>query len=123
MTENVLVEVGQCGNQIGRRFWEMALAEHSAAKSDTFYDMALSSFFRNTDSSSGRELKVGSPISSLKARAVLIDMEESVVEASQRSSIGELFDPALSVTSQSGSGNNWAVGFYEYGSQYRGRNL
>jgi len=60
-----------------------------------------------------------SPISSLKARAVLIDMEESVVEASQRSSIGELFDPALSVTSQSGSGNNWAVGFYEYGSQYR----
>ncbi|CBY08394.1 unnamed protein product [Oikopleura dioica] len=119
MTENVLVEVGQCGNQIGRRFWEMALAEHSAAKSDTVYDMALSSFFRNTDSSSGRELKVGSPISSLKARAVLIDMEESVVEASQRSSIGELFDPALSVTSQSGSGNNWAVGFYEYGSQYR----
>lgn len=59
MTENVLVEVGQCGNQIGRRFWEMALAEHSAAKSDTVYDMALSSFFRNTDSSSGRELKVG----------------------------------------------------------------
>ena len=60
-----------------------------------------------------------SPISSLKARAVLIDMEESVVECSQNSSIGELFDPSLSITSQSGSGNNWAVGFYEYGSRYR----
>ena len=60
-----------------------------------------------------------SPISSLKARAVLIDMEESVVESSQKSSIGELFDPSLTVTSQSGSGNNWAVGFHEYGRRYR----
>ena len=62
---------------------------------------------------------MGSPISSLKARAVLIDMEESVIESSHKSSIGELFDPALAVTSQSGSGNNWAVGHYEYGDRYR----
>jgi len=114
-----MVEIGQCGNQIGRRFWEMALCEHSSVKNDAIYDMALSSFFRNTDSMSGKELKTGSPISSLKARAVLIDMEESVVESSQKSSIGELFDPSLTVTSQSGSGNNWAVGFHEFGRRYR----
>ena len=59
MTENVMVEIGQCGNQIGRRFWEMALCEHSSAKSDAMYDMALSSFFRNTDSMSGKELRTG----------------------------------------------------------------
>eukprot|EP00958_Prasinococcus_capsulatus_P007950 scaffold742_cov395-Prasinococcus_capsulatus_cf.AAC.27 len=28
--EIVTVQVGQCGNQIGCRFWEMALAEHAA---------------------------------------------------------------------------------------------
>lgn len=52
---------------------------------------------------------------------MLIDMEESVVEYSQKSSIGELFDPALAVTAQSGSGNNWAVGYHEYGHMYRER--
>ena len=60
-----------------------------------------------------------SPISQLKARAVLIDMEESVVNYSHKSNIGEIFDPGLSITSQSGSGNNWATGFCDYGSQYR----
>ena len=54
-----MVEIGQCGNQIGRRFWEMALSEHSSVKTDTNYDMALSSFFRNTDSANGKELKIG----------------------------------------------------------------
>jgi len=60
-----------------------------------------------------------SPISQLKARAVLIDMEESVVNYSHKSNIGEIFDPGLSITSQSGSGNNWATGFCDYGAQYR----
>ena len=59
MTENVMIEVGQCGNQIGRRFWELALVEHAKAKTDPNYDLALSTFFRNVDSRSGRELKVG----------------------------------------------------------------
>lgn len=34
-------------------------------------------------------------------------------------SIGEIFDPGLSITSHAGSGNNWATGFCEYGQQYR----
>ena len=46
-------------------------------------------------------------------------MEDSVVNSSLGSNIGEIFDPGLSITSQSGSGNNWATGFCEYGSQYR----
>ena len=54
MTQNVMVEIGQCGNQIGRRFWEMALAEHSGVKSDLNFDSTLASFFRNTDSRSGK---------------------------------------------------------------------
>ena len=54
MTQNVMVEIGQCGNQIGRRFWEMALAENSGVKSDLNFDDTLASFFRNTDSKSGK---------------------------------------------------------------------
>merc|ERR1711892_201127 len=110
---------GQCGNQIGRRFWELALIEHATAKSDADFDLALASFFRNVDASTGRELRIGAQISQLKARAVLVDMEESVVNSSHQSSIGEIFDPGLSITSHAGSGNNWATGFCEYGQQYR----
>jgi tubulin epsilon len=43
--ELITVQVGQCGNQIGMRFWDLALREHS--KYSTIYDDALSSFFRN----------------------------------------------------------------------------
>jgi tubulin epsilon len=40
--EVVTVQVGQCGNQIGCRFWEMALREHAAHSPDGVYDAALS---------------------------------------------------------------------------------
>jgi tubulin epsilon len=47
--ELITVQVGQCGNQIGCRFWELALREHAAYNPSGVYDDALSSFFRNVD--------------------------------------------------------------------------
>ena len=40
-----MIQVGQCGNQIGRRFWELALVEHAKSKSDADFDLG-SDFFR-----------------------------------------------------------------------------
>lgn len=82
--EIITIQVGQCGNQIGCRFWELALREHAAYNSRGRYDDALSTFFKNVD---GRRepaevLPVGDgtgPIRTLKARAVLVDMEEGVL--------------------------------------------
>ena len=34
-----MIQVGQCGNQIGRRFWELALVEHAKSKSDADFDL------------------------------------------------------------------------------------
>lgn len=73
------MQVGQCGNQIGCRFWDMALREHAAHNSKGRYDEALSSFFRNVDSrfDPPANLPVGDgrgAIRALKARAVLVDM-------------------------------------------------
>lgn len=45
-------QVGQCGNQIGCRFWELALREHAAHNKGGRYDEALSSFFANVDTRS-----------------------------------------------------------------------
>ncbi len=50
--EIVTIQVGQCGNQIGLRFWELALREHAMQK-NSVYNEALSSFFRNVDTRKG----------------------------------------------------------------------
>ena len=46
--ELVTVQVGQCGNQIGCRFWDIALREHASmcTSGAPVFDEPLSSFFR-----------------------------------------------------------------------------
>jgi tubulin epsilon len=87
--ELITIQVGQCGNQIGLRFWDLLLQEHSKYNSKGVYDEALSSFFRNTEK--GSSLPIGSPIKYLKARAVVVDMEEGVTNQLLKSDIGEIF--------------------------------
>uniref|UniRef100_A0A3B4U5P2 Tubulin epsilon 1 n=1 Tax=Seriola dumerili TaxID=41447 RepID=A0A3B4U5P2_SERDU len=121
MTQSVVVQVGQCGNQVGCRFWDLALREHSHVNKKGLYDEALSSFFRNVDSrkGDGRTCGVGGRIQHLKARAVLVDMEEGVVNEILQGPLREVFDSTQLLTDVSGSGNNWAVGHMTYGSAYR----
>ncbi|XP_030051531.1 tubulin epsilon chain [Microcaecilia unicolor] len=122
MTQSVVVQVGQCGNQIGCRFWDLALREHAAVNKKGVYDEALSSFFRNMDTrvdvNDGADVR-RRKICSLKARAVLIDMEEGVVNEILQGPLKDLFDSKQLITDVSGSGNNWAVGHKVYGYQYR----
>ncbi|XP_069463953.1 tubulin epsilon chain isoform X1 [Ambystoma mexicanum] len=120
MTQSVVVQVGQCGNQIGCRFWDLALREHAAVNKKGIYDEAISSFFRNVDSRNRDVPGAHSgKICSLKARAVLIDMEEGVVNEILQGPMRDLFDSKQLITDVSGSGNNWAVGNKLYGSRYR----
>ena len=94
--EVITVQVGQCGNQIGSRFWDLALREHAAWSSGiAAYDEPMSTFFRHVDARSGAPLALGDgtvPISSLRARAVMVDTEEGVVSQVLRSPLAELFD-------------------------------
>ncbi|CAM4649923.1 unnamed protein product [Lepidochelys kempii] len=121
MTQSVVVQVGQCGNQIGCRFWDLALREHAAVNKKGIYDEALSSFFRNVDTRNGgdgADIHKGK-IFSLKARALLIDMEEGVVNEILQGPLRDVFDSKQLITDVSGSGNNWAVGHQLYGCRYR----
>lgn len=121
MTQSVVVQVGQCGNQIGCCFWDLALREHAAVNQKGIYDDAISSFFRNVDTRAvgdGGSISKGR-ISSLKARAVLIDMEEGVVNEILQGPLRDVFDSKQLITDISGSGNNWAVGHKVFGCLYR----
>lgn len=115
--EMVMVQVGQCGNQIGRRFWTELLHE-AAAQPHCGYDAAMSAMFRNVDAryAPAVDLGVGHSISTLRARAILVDTEEGVVSETLRDPMVEgLFEDTQVVTDASGAGNNWACGYVSYG--------
>ncbi|KAM8998862.1 tubulin epsilon chain-like [Sarcophilus harrisii] len=121
MAQSVIVQVGQCGNQVGCCFWDLALREHAAVNRKGIYDDSLKNFFRNVDTrgaGDGIDISKGK-ICSLKARAVLIDMEEGVVNEILQGPLKDIFDSKQLITSVSGSGNNWAVGYKFFGSLYR----
>ncbi|KAL2918849.1 hypothetical protein HK105_201683 [Polyrhizophydium stewartii] len=121
--QSVVLQVGQCGNQVGGRFWDLVLQEQASYNSSGVYDDSMSSFFRNVDAKRGQQCitvgKGGTPIRGLRARGIMVDMEEGVVGQIRRSPLGKLFDDNQSIVSTSGSGNNWAVGHHVYGPQYR----
>lgn len=123
MTQSIVIQVGQCGNQIGSRFWDLALREHASVNKAGIYDEAMSSFFRNVDTRYGEpsDIPLGDAcgkIRSLKARAVLVDMEEGVVSEVMKGPLSDVFDHRQLITDVSGSGNNWATGHHEYGPKY-----
>ncbi len=121
--EIITIQVGQCGNQIGREFWGQALKEHVAANPGGSFKAEMSTFFRNVDSRGhiDQDLSVGegnTPIATLRARAVLVDMEDGVIKETLSSPLGSLFDSRHLVTDVFGAGNNWAHGFGMYGPQH-----
>ncbi|DBA00874.1 TPA: hypothetical protein N0F65_008517 [Lagenidium giganteum] len=122
--ELITLQVGQCGNQIGRQFWQLALEEHAKNSKKRVFDESMSTFFRNVDTrySDPQDIPFANgtaPIKSLKARAILVDMEQGPVAETMSGPLGELFDQQQFLTDVSGAGNNWAHGHCLYGPQYR----
>ena len=58
-------------------------------------------------------------IKGLRARAVLVDMEQGVLGQIAKSPVHELFDQHQMISSVSGSGNNWGQGYHYYGTCYK----
>ena len=111
--EIITVQVGQCGNQLGLGFWQLALAEHCQYNKSFIYDEALSSFFRNVDNKKHGQidLQSGSRINDLKARAIIVDMEQGVINKKiLGGELKDIFEQNQIITDNigSGAGNNWA---------------
>jgi tubulin epsilon len=126
MPETLTISIGQAGNQIASQFWELSLQEqaHYIGNKVPIYDDSLATFFRHADTSKG----IGnipviegdkSKIRNLKARGLLVDMEQGVVGGIQSSPLGEIFDPHQIILSNSGSGNNWGQGYHYYGELFK----
>jgi len=111
MREIVHLQAGQCGNQIGSKFWEVMSQEHGI-NGKGFYEgdndlqlQRINVYFH--EGQSGRYVP----------RAVLTDLEPGTMDAIRAGPFGGVFRPDNYVFGQSGAGNNWAKGHYTEGAE------
>ena len=111
MREIVHVQGGQCGNQIGAKFWEVISDEHGIDPTGTYHgdsDLQLEriNVYFN-EATGGRYVP----------RAILMDLEPGTMDSVRAGPYGQLFRPDNFVFGQTGAGNNWAKGHYTEGAE------
>jgi len=111
MNEIVVIQVGQGGNRIGAKFWEVISDEHGIDPTGTYHgDSELQleriNVFYN-EATGGKYVP----------RAVLADLEPGTMDAVRSGPFGQIFRPDNFVFGQSGSGKNWAKGHYTEGAK------
>merc|ERR1712170_160906 len=100
MREIVHIQAGQCGNQIGAKFWEVVSDEHGVDPTGTYHgdsDLQLEriNVYYN-EATGGRYVP----------RNILMDLEPGTMDSVRSGPFG-----------QSGAGNNWAKGHYTEGAE------
>ncbi|KAI8619508.1 putative tubulin beta chain [Chytriomyces sp. MP71] len=111
MREIIQVQSGQCGNQMGAKFWEVVADEHGIDEQGAYVgdsDLQLERINVYFSEVPGRRYV---------PRAILVDLEPGTMDAIRASSYGKLFRPDNFVFGQSGAGNNWAKGYYTEGAE------
>ena len=109
MREIVHIQAGQCGNQIGSKFWEIITDEHGM-NPDGIPDED-----QNEIQSERLEVYYNEGSERYIPRAVLVDLEPGTMDAIKAGAMGNLFKPDNYCFGQSGAGNNWAKGHYTEG--------
>lgn len=111
MREIVHLQTGQCGNQIGAKFWEVISDEHGIDPSGAYVGTSENQLERIDVYYNEAASRKYVP------RAVLIDLEPGTMDAVRAGPFGQLFRPDNFVFGQSGAGNNWAKGHYTEGAE------
>lgn len=112
--EIITIQTGQCGNQIGMEFWNKLCEEHAIDADGLVNEIALNGddrkdvFFYESDDNH------------YIPRAVLVDLEEKVLNRIKNSKYKKLYNPENFFIGNdgAGAGNLWSEGFYN-GDKYR----
>lgn len=109
MREIIQIQIGQCGNQISSKFWDMITDEHEIDSEGILRDPYSSQNQRVNvyfnESGYGRQVP----------RSILVDLEPGVLEHIRASPNGRLYRPENFINGTNGAGNNWAKGHYTDG--------
>ncbi|KAA6403283.1 MAG: putative Tubulin beta-1 chain [Streblomastix strix] len=109
MREIVHVQAGQCGNQIGAKFWEVISDEHGIDPTGAYHGESelqlerINVYFN--EATGGKYVP----------RAILVDLEPGTMDSVRAGPFGQLFRPDNFIFGQTGAGNNWAKGYYAEG--------
>ncbi len=109
MREIVHVQAGQCGNQIGSKFWEIITDEHGMSPDGVPDDD------QNEIQRERLDVYYNEANDRYIPRAILVDLEPGTMDAIRAGPMGNLFKPDNFCFGQSGAGNNWAKGHYTEG--------
>ena len=106
MREIVHLQAGQCGNQIGAKFWEIISEGHGidptcSYKGESDLQLERINVYYN-EAGGGKHVP----------RAVLVDLEPGTMDSVRSGPYRVLFRPENVVFGQSGAGNKWAMGHY-----------
>lgn len=111
MREIVHVQAGQCGNQIGTKFWEVISDEHGIDNTGHYHgdsDLQLQRIDVYYDEGSGGKYV---------PRSVLVDLEPGTMDSVRSGPLGSIFRPDNFIFGHGGAGNNWAKGHYTDGAE------
>eukprot|EP00794_Sanderia_malayensis_P019154 gene19154-21074_t len=113
MREIINIQLGQCGNQVGSKFWDLICQEHSIQNDGTKLPNAekceerklenLEVYFREAEATR------------FVPRAVLADLEPGPLDMIRGGPSGSLYRPDNFVYGSGGAGNNWVTGFLTKG--------
>eukprot|EP01130_Rhizamoeba_saxonica_P002612 TRINITY_DN1237_c3_g1_i1.p1 TRINITY_DN1237_c3_g1~~TRINITY_DN1237_c3_g1_i1.p1 ORF type:complete len:478 (+),score=129.22 TRINITY_DN1237_c3_g1_i1:99-1532(+) len=110
--EIIHIQAGQCGNQVGAKFWEVISQEHGIDQSGAYVGDRREQLERigvyYNETSSGKKYV---------PRALLVDLEPGVLDVIRAGSNKNLFNPSNYVHAVNGAGNNWAKGHYTEGAE------
>uniref|UniRef100_A0A493U0X4 Tubulin/FtsZ GTPase domain-containing protein n=1 Tax=Anas platyrhynchos platyrhynchos TaxID=8840 RepID=A0A493U0X4_ANAPP len=104
----ISVHIGQAGVQIGNACWELFCLEHSIQPDGTFSDPpsnddSFATFFRETSTRK------------YVPRAIMVDLEPTVVDEVRTGTYRQLFHPEQLITGKEDAANNYARGHYSIG--------
>lgn len=111
MEEIIVIHIGECGNQIGSKFWEVICDEHGIDRTGTYHGdrdaqlERINVFFN--EASGGRYVP----------RAVLVDLKPDTMDSVRAGPFGQLFKPDNFIFGQTGSGGIFAKGYYTEGAK------
>jgi tubulin beta len=112
MREIVHLQAGQCGNQIGSKFWEVISDEHGIDPNGKYIGNDKNQLDRiNVYFNETRQNEIYVP------RAILVDLEPGTMDSVRSGPFGKIFRPDNFIFGQSGAGNNWAKGHYTEGAE------
>jgi tubulin beta len=111
MREIVLIQMGQCGNRIGELFWQTISDEHNINGYGQLYGNHCIPLQRHeVYYECGQNCR-------FVPRTVLCDADFSLLNEIKRGNVGKLFNPDYYISSNCGTGNNFAKGFITEGAE------